>query len=299
MINEVIITVGIPASGKSTWAREYVKENPNTVITCRDDIRAAHGWTEYGNHAVEQRITKIQRSQIEAALLEGMDVIVADTNIQPKFRNQLVKFAHQHGADAVIKVFPIPLDEAIWRDCQRKDKAVGFDVIGRMYQQLESQNVQDEVLPVPTYEPYVHATEGRKTIPAIIVDIDGTVARHVARSPYDYSKVGTDEPIEDVLETVNLVKQMGVRLVFVSGREDSCFDDTHAWLVKHLGHGQFNLLMRKTGDQRPDWIIKNEIYDAKVIPNFKILMVFDDRDQVVTHLRRRGITVAQVAPGRF
>jgi hypothetical protein len=28
-------------------------------------------------------------------------------------------------------------------------------------------------------------------------------------------------------------------------------------------------------------------------------MVFDDRDQVVYHLRRRGITVAQVAPGRF
>ena len=57
--------------------------------------------------------------------------------------------------------------------------------------------------------------------------------------------------------------------------------------------------MRKKGDQRPDYVIKNEIYDAEIIPNYDVLAVFDDRDQVVRHLRKRGITVFQVAPGRF
>jgi hypothetical protein len=57
--------------------------------------------------------------------------------------------------------------------------------------------------------------------------------------------------------------------------------------------------MRKTGDLRPDYGSKNEIYDREVIPRYNVRMVFDDREQVVTHLRLRGITVAQVAPGRF
>ena len=299
MTNTVYITVGIPASGKSTWAREMAKAN-GWVITCRDDIRSAHGYTEYGDPKMEALITKIQRGQIEAALLNEMDVIVADTNVTQKFRNQLVKFAHQHGANAVIVPFPISLDEAIWRDSQR-DAKVGADVINRMYNQLQSQDISDEpvTIPVQTFEPYVHATEGKRTVPVICVDIDGTVARHWNRSPYEYGKVGDDKPIEDVIEIIRLVKTMGVKVIFVSGRDDSCKLDTSLWLDKHLGFKDYTLLMRSTGDQRPDWIIKNEIYDEFIIPHYKILMVFDDRDQVVKHLRLRGITVAQVAPGRF
>ena len=300
MTNTVYITVGVPASGKSTWAREMAKAN-GWVISCRDDIRAAHGWTDYGNPKEEARITKIQRSQIEAALLEGMDVIVADTNIQPKFRNQLVKFAHQHGADAIIMPFPISLDEAIWRDSQR-DAKVGVDVINRMYNQLQSQELSDEpeVLPVQTFEPYEH-TLGLPE--AIIVDIDGTVAKHWNRSPYEYAKVIDDKPIHDVIDVVKILSRI-YAVVFVSGREDSCMNDTLDWIIREFGQAWYyrsevSLFMRKSKDQRPDWVIKNEIYDRHVLPSFNVKMVFDDRDQVVNHLRRRGITVAQVAQGRF
>jgi len=37
---KIIICVGIIAAGKSTWAREEVKKNPNTVRINRDDIRS-------------------------------------------------------------------------------------------------------------------------------------------------------------------------------------------------------------------------------------------------------------------
>ena len=37
---KMILTLGLPASGKSTWAWDYVSKNKNTVIVCRDDIRA-------------------------------------------------------------------------------------------------------------------------------------------------------------------------------------------------------------------------------------------------------------------
>jgi hypothetical protein len=89
------------------------------------------------------------------------------------------------------------------------------------------------------------------------------------------------------------------KAIFVSGRENSCESDTRAWLNHYFPPDRYQLYMRQAGDMRPDYIIKNEIYDEFIIPYYNITMVFDDRDQVVHHLRRRGITVAQVAPGRF
>src|SRR6478609_3594417 len=99
----VTITVGVPASGKTTWARTEARRT-GAVIVSRDDIRLAHG-LESGDD--EKFVTRVHRNQIEAALLEGLDVIVADTNLNQGFRKQLIKFAHEHGADVMVKVFPV------------------------------------------------------------------------------------------------------------------------------------------------------------------------------------------------
>lgn len=294
----VVLTIGIPASGKTTWAREAANNDKSIVVTSRDDIRAAYGWKSGFD---EGRVTRIQRSQMEAAFLDGFDVIVADTNLNPKFRKDLIKFCHQHGHDVVTKVFPISLDEAILRDSKRQSHMVGADVVKRFYDMYQQQQPQDEVFPIPEAAPYSHGKGKDFREPAVVVDIDGTVARHVNRSPYDESKVLDDEPIEDVVDVVGALSGL-YRLVFVSGRTDSCREDTIKWIQREFGliHGEdFELHMRKTGDQRPDYVIKTELYDQHVIPFYNIKMVFDDRDQVVHHVRRRGITVAQVAPGRF
>ena len=291
-MSTVYITVGIPASGKSTWAREMAPAM-GAVIVCRDDIRIMQG-LKHGDD--EQRVTKVHRALIEGALLEGMDVIVADTNIVPKFRKQLIKFAHEHGADVVIKTFPIDVDEAILRDYNR-DRAVqvGPQVIMRMHQQLEQNPVSDETIPVNSYAEY----EPKSNYPAIVVDIDGTLAHMKNRSPYDESRVGEDEFDHIVSETIlGLVNRTGAEVIVVSGRTDKCRKETEAWLDGN-GFPFDHLFMRKSGDQRPDWIVKNEIYDASIIPYNDIIAVFDDRDQVVRHLRKRGIKVFQVAAGRF
>lgn len=38
-MNNVIITVGISGSGKSTWSTNFIKENPKYLRLNRDDIR--------------------------------------------------------------------------------------------------------------------------------------------------------------------------------------------------------------------------------------------------------------------
>ena len=56
--------------------------------------------------------------------------------------------------------------------------------------------------------------------------------------------------------------------------------------------------MRKDGDFRADYIVKQEIYDMH-IKGKNVLFVMDDRQQVVDMWRRNGLKCFQVAEGNF
>jgi predicted kinase len=292
----VILTIGIPASGKSTWARQHAKET-GAIIVCRDDIRDTYGLASGEN---ETFVTEVHRTQMEAAFLAGRDVIVADTNINPKFRKALIKFCHEHAQDVHLKVFPIDVDDAIVRDNHRTDR-VGADIIMKFWNDMQSQSLRDDSYPYPRFKRYDHATGAKWKPTAFVFDIDGTVAEKGDRNPFDESKVSQDKAIWDVVDTAITLHSAGDRIVFVSGRTDGCEEDTREWIenIFQFETWDYDLFMRKSGDVRPDYVVKAEIYDEKVIPNWNIKMVFDDRDQVVRHVRARGITVAQVAQGRF
>ena len=299
---KVIVTVGCPASGKSTWAYEYAKSNPNTVIVCRDDLRTMQGFGEIGTPEQEKVITKIQNGMIEIALAEGRDVVVANTNINKQHRRNLIKLAHEHGADVEVKLFLTGYDECVRRNAARS-RVVPEHIIRKMYDSMQSQikagALKDEFIPCPTWEKYEHRRRGLYKV--VVCDLDGTIAAH-NRSPYDYDSLHTDSPIEDVVEVIKSLEKQ-YRIAFVSGRPDSHKLQTIDWLERCLGTQYFRwtplLFMRKAGDARPDYIVKNEIYDEHLIPNYDIVMAFDDRNQVVRHIRNRGITVAQVSDGRF
>ena len=89
-------------------------------------------------------------------------------------------------------------------------------------------------------------------------------------------------------------------LIFCSGRPERCRKDTEAWLLNVAGLSKidFTLLMRKDGDFRADYIVKQELLDAH-IDKSRVLFVLDDRQQVVDMWRRNGLTCFQVAPGDF
>lgn len=78
---KVIICRGLPGSGKTTFAKEYIKKNlfSKTVRINRDDIREMMGITY--NEQSELFVKEIEEKMITAALDGAMDVIVDDTNI--------------------------------------------------------------------------------------------------------------------------------------------------------------------------------------------------------------------------
>lgn len=133
-MSTVVICVGIPASGKSTWASKMTS-NGGAMVICRDNIRIALG-LKHGDD--EKKITDIAYQLLEDAISDGRDVIIADTNVITIFRDRLVKFCTDSGAKVELKVFPISLEEAIKRDANRED-SVGAEVVTRMYWQLEHQ----------------------------------------------------------------------------------------------------------------------------------------------------------------
>lgn len=116
-----------------------------------------------------------------------------------------------------------------------------------------------------------------------ICDIDGTLADKGDRNPYDESKVFNDTPLPtcEVIKDIISVSISNPPVIFLSGRTEKCRKDTTSWLINHLWLEQDPVLyMRKEGDNRPDEVIKAELYKEHIEGKYKVIGVFDDRLKV-------------------
>lgn len=131
----------------------------------------------------------------------------------------------------------------------------------------------------------------------IICDIDGTIAALGDRSPFDWTRVGEDKPIQVIINLLAILHPVYTIILF-SGRDGSCRDLTEQWLQEHQVP-YHELLMRKAGDKRKDCIVKQEMYETHIVPRYEVEFVLDDRKQVVDMWRGLGLTCLQVAEGNF
>jgi len=160
----------------------------------------------------------------------------------------------------------VPLDECLRRDAERpEEERVGELAIRRMWDRhLKGRTLP---LPVPYVEPGDPAVvyEPDETLPpAVLVDIDGTVAVMGTRSPYDWNRVGEDTPNQAVIEAVRAMYAAGHAIVFCTGRDEDSRDETEAWLDLFVGVPYEGLFMRPAGDSRKDAIVKREIFDEEI-----------------------------------
>lgn len=129
MKNKLIILRGLPASGKSTFAKAWVEKNPKERVRVnRDDIRRQLG--PYWIPSREDLVTVIEKLMVYNALKYGYNVVLDATNFHP------VDWGNQLGSlDFKIeyKDFTnVPLETCIERDKNRIE-SVGEEVIMRMY----------------------------------------------------------------------------------------------------------------------------------------------------------------------
>jgi uncharacterized HAD superfamily protein len=141
---------------------------------------------------------------------------------------------------------------------------------------------------------------------AIIFDIDGTLAHMKGRierrgknaAPYADWDAHDDLVDEHVAFMVHTLANE-FKIIICSGRKDSSREVTETWLKKN-GIAHDEVFMRKADDNRKDSIVKREIYNRFIAPNYDVWCVYDDRDQVVDMWRNDlGLKCFQVAEGNF
>ena len=132
----------------------------------------------------------------------------------------------------------------------------------------------------------------------VICDVDGTLAIRDGRGPFEFAKVGTDQPNREIVRLVQIVASAGLSVVYVSGRPESCRGATETWLSQHVRVAG-PLLMREDGDVRSDEQVKRELLERAVGNREEVFLVIDDRDRVVRMWRELGLTCLQVGEGNF
>lgn len=297
-MNKILVLRGLPASGKSTFAKKLVKENPGVYKRInRDDLREMFDGYEL-NTDNEKFAKKVRDILIAEALAAGKSVIVDDTNLSSKNLNRIQQLADIHKkktgekVEVIVREFDVSLEEAIERDSKRA-KPVGKKVITKMHNQFYGDGSTTDHRG-PHYKP-----QDKNLPPAIICDIDGTLAIIKDRSPFDAAKCENDLLNEPIAEIVKTYAKLGTTIILLSGRQDQHREQTENWLSRYeIPYDK--LLMRKTKDNRKDSVIKKEIVEKEITGKYFIRFVLDDRDQVVEMWRKElGFACLQVNYGDF
>ena len=99
---KLILTIGISGSGKTEWAEEYIRHNPNTVDIGRDVFRFDES-NMY--HPGEAEVSFRQLVAFTNAVRDGSDIIVTDTNLNPVTRYKWYLRVLQHNLELECVVF--------------------------------------------------------------------------------------------------------------------------------------------------------------------------------------------------
>ena len=292
-MKKAIVCIGVSASGKSTWTKEFIKKNPNWTEVNRDNIRATilrnkkqvpFTWKAW-NWKWEDEVTEVQWQMINMFAVDAVGsvegIIISDTNLSAKRNAELKRKLEALGFEVEFKHFEVSFQEALKRDGQREN-GVGAHILGEQFERWHQ-------LVTPQYTPIA------STPKAIIVDVDGTIAHMKGRrGPFEWDKVHLDEVDEEVVIAIKGFKAVGHKVIIVSGRDGSCWDKTYAWVQDALGFSPDGFFMRKPGDTRGDDLVKQEIFDKHIANNYDVRAVFDDRPRVTRFWRSIGLKVFQL-----
>ena len=130
----LILLCGIPGSGKTTWAKNYISKNPDFVHLSSDAIRAELYGDENIQGSPVEVFTLMQKKAVES-LNAGYNVVYDATSMTRKDRAGIIsmcpKFTHIQ-----CNIIWAPIETCIERDTTR-ERTVGKEVIDRMLKRFQ------------------------------------------------------------------------------------------------------------------------------------------------------------------
>lgn len=129
------MTIGLPASGKSSFVSEMPMHGAMRICSS-DEIRGEL----YGDESIQKDpsiVFNIMKNRANEALAAGKSVYYDATNIQYKHRASTLEWFRKRYPDVkyIALVFAVPIEECIMRDSKR-ERRVGADVINKMAMQF-------------------------------------------------------------------------------------------------------------------------------------------------------------------
>ena len=131
----LILLVGIPGAGKTTYAKKYLEKNPNTIHLASDSIREEL----YGDEAIQgdpAEVFSLMQTRAVEALNNSNDVIYDATNITRKDRASIIKMCPKF-VNIECHIIWAPIETCIERDATR-ERTVGTEVIDRMLKKFQA-----------------------------------------------------------------------------------------------------------------------------------------------------------------
>lgn len=138
---KIVLCRGIQGSGKTTWAKQWVLEDPeHRVRFNNDDIRNMLG--KYWVTSREHLVSDIKKDFMVSAMEFGYDIVVDNMNFNPKeieYYENLVDstLGYMNCYSLEYKDFFIPLEVCIERDSKRENP-IGEEVIRKTYERYKS-----------------------------------------------------------------------------------------------------------------------------------------------------------------
>lgn len=145
---KIILCRGIQGSGKTTWAKQWVLEDPeHRVRFNNDDIRNMLG--KYWVPSREDLVDELKRFFLWISMSCGYDIVIDNMNLNPKeleyYNKVLDNWNNLEGVlsdvvkpkyDIEIKNFFTPLEDCIERDSKRPNP-IGEEVIRKTYEKYK------------------------------------------------------------------------------------------------------------------------------------------------------------------
>lgn len=297
-MNKIILVQGIPGSGKSTWAKKWVEEDPiHRVRWNNDDCRKMCG--PYWIPEREDFISEIRKKFLNEAMREHKDIVIDDMNLSQKtinYYDDLIEefntfntYKKENMYTIEYKLFNTPVEECIRWDALRPNP-IGEKTIKEIHKKY-SYYIRDVV----NKEILDKRTKIDPNLPCcVLLDIDNTISYSFNRPWYgeEAAKEMINDKVNEQLKTL-VTHFNNVKVIVMSGRSNGDeANTTLAWFNSNNIHYDASLFRTK-GDYRKGDVIKLENYNKYIKGKYNVLAAIEDDEECVKMYQEQGIFVLQ------
>ena len=331
----VVVLAGPAGSGKSTFAREHFR--PEDVVSSDECRRLVAG--DAADQSATADAFGLLRSILDRRLRRRRRTVVDATNLTRRERKRILGIARKHRMTSAVIAFDLPVALCLERAAGRGERLVPPEVVTRQHASFQRHldGLDEErfdavhVLRSPDQvdaaelgfvpetgrggaelgEDSVAERQGSSTSPgrppAVVIDLDGTLTsawwreHHVTGGRRDwrsfFAGMTRDAPVRPLVDLLAWVASEAA-VVLLTGRPEEHETVVRAWLTEH-GVAHDELLMRPTGDRRPDTVVKRKRYRREIAPRYEVRLVVEDRPRVIEMWREEGLYVLTAVDPRL